>query len=381
MKTKYFVLGIFVIGILFVSSSFVYSFDGEDPPIDDDPPVDDEPPVDDDNDGIDDDYEDENKRNIEVWIGENVIEVASIKRTETQKDIIDLRVAFNDHGISIRVSYGTYIILEPNEPEEPKDSEEPSEEITLANGDGYEDTIEYKLTFEVLFRGLIEYIDVNDNGVLDNEIDEIVSDYGFNSFQPIDYSLESISEDSSKHYILINTTDGIFALHIFLVEEFVYIDDNLISPTQAKIDIEITNYNYTEDNSKLALFTKLWSEETYRDNEVTGDEEEGYADDEKEVSVENDVYSGFFSWKETALIDGVEMDVHAKRVTLEEEELQRLYLCYPRGNHIYHDPKIGILIGLPVVEDLTPIVMTVSIISVIGAAAITLVVLRKRRIL
>ncbi len=232
MKTKYIVLGLFVIGILFASSSFAHSFDGEDPPVDDG-----------DKDGIKDDYEDENKRHIEVWIGENVIEVASIKRTETQKDIIDLRVGFNDCGISIRVSYGTYVKCEPEEPEEPKD------EIVVASGGGCDYTIEFKLRFEVLFRGLIEYVDVNDNGVLDGEVDEIVSDYGFNSFQPIEYSLESISEDSSLHYILINTTDGIFALHIFLVEEFVYIDENLISPTQAKIDIEITNYNYSADNS------------------------------------------------------------------------------------------------------------------------------------
>ncbi len=376
MKTKYIVLGLFVIGILFVSSSFGYGFDDND-----DPPV-----GDDDNDGIDDEYEDENKRNIEVWIGENVIEIASIKRTETQKDIIDLRVGFNDYGISIRVSYGTYIIHAPEEPEEPQEPdkpdepEEPIEEIVVANGESYEDTIEYKITFEVLFRGLIEYVDVNDNGVLEEDIDEIVSDYGFNSFQPINYSLESISEDSNKHYILINTTDGIFALHIFLVEEFVYIDENLISPTQAKIDIEITNYDYVDNNSKLALFTKLWSEETYNEREETEDEEDGYATDEKEVFVENDVYSGFFSWKETALVDGVEMEVLARRVTHEEEELQRLYLCYPRGNHIYHDPKIGILIGLPV-DDFTPIVMTVSIISIIGAATIVGIVLRKKRIL
>jgi hypothetical protein len=357
MKTKNIVLGLFVIGILFVGSGFVNGFDDNETPVGDE-----------DKDGINDEYEDDNKRNIEVWIGENVIEVTSIKRHGTQKDVIDLKVGLNEFGISIRVSYGIYINCKP---EEPKESEEPK---------NCEDTIEYKLTFEVFFRGLIEYVDVNDNGVLDNEIDEIVSDYGFYSFQPIEYSLESISEDSSIHYILINTTDGIFALHVFLVEEFVYIDDNLISPTQAKIDIEITNYNYLANNSKLALFTKLWSEENYGERDKTEDEEAGYATDEKEVFVERDVYSGFFSWKETALIDGVEMEVLAKRITLEEEEFQRLYLCYPRGNHIYHDPKIGILIRLPL-DDLTPIVVIVSIISIIGAVTIMGVVLRRRRIL
>ena len=379
MKTKYVILGLFVIGILFFGSTFVYGVEGEEGTNEDE-----------DKDGITDDFEEENKRDIEVWIGENVIEVASIKRQEDKKDIIDLRVGFNDNGISIRVSYGTYVKCENEEPippEEPVPPEEPTppeeppgpdEPMLHTSGEGCDYTIEFKLTFEVLFKGLIEYIDINENGVLDEEEDEIISDYSFNSFKPIDYSLQSISEDSNLHYILLNTTDGIFALHIYLVEEFVYVDETLITPTEAKIDIEITNYNYLDSNSQLALSTKLWSEETYYEREETKDEEEGYANDEKEVFVEDDIYSGFFSWKETALVDGVEMDVLTKRIKY-EEDLERLLICYPRGDHIYHDPKIGILIGV-VGENILPIVLSVSTVSIIGAVTIVAVVLNKRRI-
>jgi hypothetical protein len=310
-----------------------------------------------------------------------VIEVASIKRQENKKDIIDLRVGFGECGISVRVSYGIYVKCETEEPNEPEEATPPKDDPMLhSSGGDCEYTIEFKLSFEVLFNGLIEYIDLNENGVLDEKEDEILSDYGFSSFNPIDYSLHGISEDSNMHYILLNTTDGIFALHIYLVEEYVYVDETLITPTEAKIDIEITNYNYSDDNSQLALSTKLWSEETYKEREETKDEEEGYAEDEKEVFVESDVYSGFFSWKETALVDGVEMDVLTKRTKYEEENLEKLLICYPRGDHIYHDPKIGILIGA-VAEDILPIFISVSMISMVGAVTVIGILLRRRRIL
>jgi hypothetical protein len=99
MKTKYIILGLFVIGILFFSMSYTYGLEdevnqGETGEGEGEGEGGDEIP-DDDEDGIDDDFEEENKRDIEIWIGENVVEIASIKRTDNQKDIIDLRVGFN----------------------------------------------------------------------------------------------------------------------------------------------------------------------------------------------------------------------------------------------------------------------------------------------
>ena len=375
MKTKNILLGLFVIGILFFSISYTYGLgeegtEGE--PGEGEEEGGDKVP-DDDQDGIDDNIEEENKRDIEIWIGENVVEIASIKRSETQKDIIDLRVGYNEHGLSVRVSYGTFIEGE---------CEHPEKSIAISPGDYCEDSVEYRLKFEVMLRGLIEFVDLNGDGVLDEEHDEVISDYGFHSFQPVDYSLTSISDDTNLHYLLFNTTDGVFAAHIYLVEEFVYVNDNLISPTEAKVDLEITNYEYLDNNSQLALIAKLWSQEKYSEREETDDEKEGYSDDEKDVHIQNAEYSGFFSWKETALIDGVEMEVLTKELEFEEEDLQVLLICYPRGYHIYHDPKIGIFIGMPVDGDLS-ILIAIGAISVVGVTSIIVVgvILRRRRIL
>lgn len=373
MKSKYVLLGLFVIGILFFSVNFGYGFEGVEGEGGDETP-DDIP--DDDGDGVDDTFEDKTKRDIEIWIGESVVEVASIHRSEDQKDIIDLRVGYNDYGLSVRVSYGTIITeCEAVVEEQPPEGELGVEPL---GGEYCEETVEYRLVFEVLFRGLVEFVDINGNGILDEEHDEIVSDYGFNSFQPIDYSLISISDDTNLHYLLFNTTDGIFTAHIYLVEEFVYVDDVLISPTEVKIDIEVTNYNYIEDNSQLALITKLWSEENYNKREKTSDEKEGYATDEKDVVTQNKHYSGFFSWKETALIDGIETEVLTNELEHESEEVQVLLICYPRGNHIYHDPKIGIFIGIPVNGNIP--IITTGTISVVSIASIIGIILKKRRI-
>jgi hypothetical protein len=367
MKTKSILLGVFLIGILFLSFSSVYGAEIK---------GDNEIP-DDDQDGVDDEFENDHKRDIEIWIGENVVEMGSIKRNGDQKDIIELRLAYNIDGIFIRVSYGTIIESESV----PKDeSPEHDENTKIEYQINCEYEVEYKLTFEVWFRGLIEYIDLNENGVLDEENDEIISDYGFNSFHPVDYSLESISSDSNLHYIMLNTTDGIFTIHFYLVEEFVYVDETLISPTEAKIDIEITNYNYLHNDSQLALSTKLWSDEIYREREETVDEKEGYATDEKEVFTERNRYSGFFSWKETALIDGIEMKVLTKELDFENEDFQKLLICYPRGNHIYHDPKIGIIIGQSL-SALSLIIITGTLISIIAVGIIVVLVFRRRRIL
>ncbi|MHA2266516.1 MAG: hypothetical protein ACXAB8_01825 [Promethearchaeota archaeon] len=390
MNRKKIMFGVAFLGILFLTAILTNSVandeegTGEEEPVDPEQPVEEEPDKpDEDEDGVDDNYEEENKRDIEIWIGENVVEMGSIRRHGDQKDIIDMRVGFGAEGISVRVSFGT-IIRNPecDEPKEEPPSEGEEGELQWVNDC---EIIQYKLKFDVFFRGLIEFVDLNDNDVLDFEVDEVIEDYGFSSFHPVDYSLISISDDSNLHYILLNTTDGVFAAHIYFVEEFVYVDETLISPTQVKIDIEISNYNYIDPNSQLALHTKLWSETIgYEEKEETEDENEGYASDEKEVYIHNDAYMGIFSWKETALIDGVEMPVSTKRIIEggEHEYFEKLYICYPRGNHIYHDPKIGIYINIAQAPNfLIPIIMTSGIASVIGISAIAFITMKKRRII
>ena len=394
MNRKCFLIGFFLIGILLLNMSFgfalatddaKYGIDGDGDNGDDDGKDEGEDDCkDDDKDGIDDEFEEENKREVEIWIEENVVKMVSILRHDGLKEIIYSRVKCDD-GIAIQVLFRIINESDNADCEEEVESDGDKESEINIECSEYDESIIYELECEVIFRGLYEFVDLNDNGVYDHEIDQFIEDYGINSFQPIVYTPLNISNNNTLHYVLLNTTDGVFATHIYFVEEFVVVNDTLITPTQVKIDIEITNYNYNDDSSQLALYTKLRAEEYYEEKEETEDEKNGYATEEKEVSIKSGAYLGIFSWKETAIVDGVEMDVLTSILYKEEDQYrQKLFINYPRGNHIYHDPKIGIsYIGL--IEQsspsILPYILTGTVISVIGVSIIAIVILRKRRII
>ena len=60
-----------------------------------------------------------------------------------------------------------------------------------------------------------------------------------------------------------------------------------------------------------------------------------------------------FTWAEFADVDGIQMPVYVtspEDVEADDDEDdedddddEKIYIVYPRGTHIYHDPKIGVL--------------------------------------
>lgn len=408
MNKKYYVLGIFFIWILIFCfnsgiTRAIHDEEGQtdegssekpedETPCEDEGKLEDETPceeesekpdndIDADKDGIDDSIEEKYKREVNVWCETDVIKISSKQKTENSKDIIELKVKCGEWGVGISVYFGNYIKAPTNQPEIPYESKK----ISISGGES-EYILQSELSFEVKFQEIIEYIDLNDNGIYDYKNDNSIQQYLLNSFQNISYSVIEVSNDTSLYYILINTTDGIYTTHIYFSDEFISVNEALITPTQIKIDIEITNFNYMNNSSQLALLMKLFSQETnyYKEREETYDEKEGYATEEKEVYIKNDNYNGIFSWKETAFIDSVEMPVLTNTLEFgdEHKSYQKLLFNYPRGNHIYHDPKIGIsgLIGVSNSNpSLTPVIIIGTTGAVIGVATIAGIALHKRQ--
>ncbi len=353
---KYNLFGIFLLGFLLISSSFGLVIADDD--------------NDGDNDGVDDDYEDLNEREIEIQFSDNEFKIESHLTNGDIIDEIEFKVKYNAEGLSIEVSY-----------EQEYEGESPSIAATTYEGDledGNSD--EFELEFEAKFRKLIEFVDLDDNGMYNESIDKTIQKVKLNSFQNISYTT-SIVSDTTLYHIIVNTTDGVFAAHIFFVEEFTLVDQTLVTPTQTKIDIEITDFDYINDSSQLALYVKLESEIDYEEEEETGDEKEGYAENEAGVITKSNGYSGIFTWQENATIDDVSMNVLANTLDVDDDDEieQKLVLNYPRGNHIYHDPKIGVIFGQSSTTIL-PIVLTGTVVTIgiIGIAVVILV--RKRRI-
>jgi hypothetical protein len=274
--------------------------------------------TDDDSDGIDDDFEDATKRSLNVEVEDDKIKVESVLRTGTIKNKVEFELRNETNGVTFSIEF-------------------------TPNYDATNES-EIELEFQVRFREIVEYIDEDSNGIYNDVIDTEIQVYELDSYKTTQYTVNPISADTSMHYFIISTTDDVFKAHAYFVEEFNFVNDTLVTPSETKIDIEINNFNYLNDSSRLALLTKLEAEVEYEEEEETEDEELGYADDEKGVFAVNNTHIGFFTWKENASIDDVSMPVLKSPIEVDplEPNEQKLYLNYPRGTVIYHDPKVGI---------------------------------------
>ncbi len=303
-----------------------------------------------DDDGINDDFEEENKRDIEIEFDDSEFQIESYLRNGDIIDEIQLKVKFDDDGVSIKISY-----------QEESEGDDESEEST-----------EFELEFKVEFRKLIEYIDLNANGMYDELFDRFIQEVALTSFKPVVYTLLNISNDTSLHYIIVKTIDSIFTAHIYVNEEFTLVNNSLITPSQIKINIEIKNFTYLNSNSQLALYTKLESEFDFEEEDETEDEREGYAQNEQGVITKVNQHTGIFTWQENATIDGISHKVFTNTIETddEDEDDQKIFFNYLHGDHIFHDPKIGIE-GLLTSDSpkgpMFPLIMFITIISIIGA--------------
>ncbi|MHA2050211.1 MAG: hypothetical protein ACW986_11395 [Promethearchaeota archaeon] len=335
---KYNLVGLFLLGFLLVSTSFGFVAASDD-----------------DGDGVDDEFEESHKRDIDIEFSPGEFQIESHLRNGQTIDEVELKVKYDVDGLEVEVSY--------------------EENVETENTTGRE------IEFEVEFRKLIEYVDSNINGLYDDGVDQLIQEVQLNSFQPVIYSTSIISTDTTLHYVIVNTTDGVFTAHVFFTEEFTIVNDSFITPTETKIDIEITDFNYIDNNSQLALYIKMGSEIDYEEDDVTDDEENEYSSDEDGIVTHYGEYSGIFTWKENATVDGIIMDVLANQLESDDinETEQKLLLNYPRGNHIYHDPKIGIVFGQVPTSNLPFIIVgVVGSILVVGIVG-TVIVVRKRR--
>jgi hypothetical protein len=336
---KYNLLGVLLISVFILSTSIGVSV-----------------ATDDDDDGVDDEFEESEKRDIQIEIEPGQIEIESKLRQGSTVDEIEIKVKYDDDDVEIKISY---------EEEFYSDSENETE---------------FEIEFSVSFRKLIEFVDQNSNGIYEPSADTMIQEVQLNSFQPVVYSTSLISGDTTLHYLFINSTDGVFAAHVYVAEEFTIINETLLTPTETKIDIEISDFNYLDINSQLALYVKLESGAEYETDEETEDEEEGYASEESGVKTISNNFAGFFTWEENAMIDGVSQQVLSSTIEVDDEDefQQKLYLNYPRGNHIYHDPKVGISALTTSSQSMLPIVIIGGILGLVAAAGIIVIIVRKR---
>jgi hypothetical protein len=290
---------------IIVISSFLYT-----PVLGD---SDDDIDEDEDDDGISDHDEDENRRKVEIEFSDNEVYIESSLESDGISNEFDVKIEVRDEGIMIKFEFEV-------------DNE----------------TLETEIEYKILVSEIIEFIDTSADGFYNDSIDQEVQVLKLDEFKLINYTTEVISNDT-VHIFSIETVDEVFSATVYVTTEFTIVNDVIVSPNQLKIDFGIHNFNYTEPDSVLALKVKLESEMDvdYENDDETEDEEYNHANNEQEVEILAGDYIGFFSWIETAMVDGVEQVVNATPIEFSEGE-NRMYLSYPRGTEIIHDPKVGI---------------------------------------
>lgn len=234
---------------------------------------------------------------------------------------------------------------------------------------------EIELEFKVKFDSIVEFVDNNGDGLYDEGEEISVYELDGAEFMLIDYVTNTI-DNLTMHTISTQTTDGVFKATLHVAGRAMSVGGELVKPNEVKIDIEITNFPYQENDSKLALKTELEStmetEEEKREIEGTNEEE---------VQVTSGNYGGFFSWKKTALVDGVSREVKSTAVSEDPEEGEKeFYLIYEHGDKIVHDPKIGVrgAIAGPIAEINWTTVIVAAIVAALVSIGVTSLMLKRK---
>ena len=129
-------------------------------------------------------------------------------------------------------------------------------------------------------------------------------------------------------------------------------NNNTLAPNALKYSVLISNYTYSDPSAQLALEMTLRSGtnrsgfESEHINHETEDHMEGLTHDkESSVNFGNGSSTGFFSWIDSYLVDGVnESVVTSPSLTLDGEDHSQniMVFSFAHGSDISWDPKVGV---------------------------------------
>ncbi len=279
---------------------------------------------DDDNDDIDDDQERYQQRKMKIELERNRTRIRSEWGQDDYED--ELEILFEiDHGPRLRLDYENNLHSSENE-----------------------------LSFDVKIRELIEYRDTNRNGRYDED-DIIIDTYSFekSNFKNFTYQNQLSDDGENINFVSTQTEDEVFKMNLYFSGNFSQINNQILSPSEVKIDFIINNYPYEEEDTQLALRTMLNTKHETELETESFDEVQGFSEDESVLDINSLNNGGFFSWAENVIVDGIVKPINSTinsqiEETIRENEkisnkIINIYFSYPRGTNIVHDPKLGIV--------------------------------------
>lgn len=252
-----------------------------------------------------------------------------------------------------------------------------------------------ELDFVLDFERLVEYVDENDNGFFDEQ-DSVISEYLLTiaDFENITYSTVESDDGQQLWVASVSTSDSVFSLILYVSGNTSEFEQVVLRPSEVKFDVLISNFSFVNESSDIALEMNMSTTHSVSLQSQTDDEKKGFAKNEAALNISSGLYEAFFSWISSASVDGVSQEVNVSLSSSTVEVVSNdsktvskqtsVFFCYPQGQTIVHDPKVGVVeesvesvVGL--LQASTASVASYVVACCVAAAVfIGVVVLRKR---
>jgi hypothetical protein len=211
-----------------------------------------------------------------------------------------------------------------------------------------ESEMEYKVDLE----RVVEYEDANDNGVYDEETENVSSAYAVD--EDMNWTVGPVEDVTAANRTgktitatgTLGDANGTMRVVLYAYGDFAEVNGSQLRPTEVKIDFAWSNYPWQGNDTRLALDLET---EATTESEV---EEAGNA-----VNATAGDVSAYFEWADVATVDGETTSVESQVLESEsssetesdedgtesETSLEReLQLNYAQGDEIVHDPVMGV---------------------------------------
>lgn len=202
----------------------------------------------------------------------------------------------------------------------------------------------WSVWYHLEFRRLVEYTR-DENG----ELREISGTERDLTTEPAKVTIQNTTtldgerQTRFKVEFLPTTAPGLLTVTVGASERFAKVDGGLVTPAEAKVDIEIRGWPFSQGATNLGVDVEMYTDVAVvpRVEDRSLDEDRGWASAEEQVNVTRDRNTAFFSWADTALVDGLSRPVQTTPLETSGEGYE-FALVYDRGAVIVHDPKMGV---------------------------------------
>lgn len=189
------------------------------------------------------------------------------------------------------------------------------------------------LTLLLEFVRIFEFDDSNSNFEFDPATDVVLHEIFLNDLSPLIISSDIGGQPG--YNITLESSSGFFTAKSYMSPEFLPFGASILTPWMNKWDFHIMLPSIPGPNSLIAIEILINSSSSLAWTPETFDEVAGYVQNETGLAADTEDLRYYFSWHNTALVDGINQPVVG-----DLENNDTLYLLFSRGLQIDYDPII-----------------------------------------